>query len=291
MRKILTAVALAATLSCNNSNKTSIPSAIPAASSAPLVEQAPDRIRCYDQKDGTMFVNTGSKETKFSLKDIGVEKDSMDFFCTDEGYLFWVTDRQISIRKFDSGKFDSVLDFRYITPPEYSYPEGKSPVVSDATIWKNPKANWEDITVATITEDGILQISRHSLSDYTENHPNRTIFEFARNNLWPDNLSKIDLKLIDQETMVLLFAGQKGAARITHYHTLRYKGALGERFEGRGILLRTHDLKVQNPGLRNIFDISRPTYFDNSLGGWVTDLQGENYAGKPMPILPQLASK
>lgn len=266
----------------------------------PAVETPSANVRCYDYQDKTLRVYTedavkeSGREMPLSFSKLGIEgsEEPLAYFCTHSGHLFWVTDEHIFIRRISveggSLSVNKVLDARHIDPDEYSVSGTK---IISADVWRNPDENYENITVATLSNSGLFQAARYSLIGLARNDTDRAIFDLRRklkrSNRWPqENVGRGSLRALDSKTFVAIPLGEKGNGDVTKFYHIVLSAKEGERFMTGFVDTDAMRLERTNEGLKNIFEITSPIRYDRDLGGWVVNLMGEKADGSRVPMFP-----
>ncbi len=181
-----------------------------------------------------------------------------------------------------------MLDARHVDPDEYSV-EGTKIISAD--VWRNPDENYENITVATLSNSGLFQAANYSLLGLARNDTDRVIFDLRRklkrSNRWPEgNVERASLRVLDSKTFVAMPLGQKGTGDVTSFYYVSLSAKAGEPFMSGFVDTDTMHLERTNEGLKNIFEITAPIRYDRDLGGWVVNLMGEKADGSAIPMFP-----
>jgi len=263
-------------------------------------KEPPAKMRCYDYQDKELKVYIEEKDQKleaelgnerslgFSQLEIKNGNDPLAYFCTHDGYLFWITKDEVYIRKIDlqgdSFTVGEVLNAKHTQPDEYAVSGVK---VISADIWRNPEEPYEKITLATLTNTGLFQSVRYSLEAIANNDIDRGITDLAtiKEGPWPKGgISNASVHVLGSEIFVIIPLGEKGKGDITVFYNLESK----ERgpFYRTHALIHTFALTENHPELKNIFAVTSPVRYDKSLGGWVVNLMGEKKDGTEFPIFP-----
>ncbi|MBN1169979.1 hypothetical protein JXA56_03060 [Candidatus Micrarchaeota archaeon] len=252
-------------------------------------KKEPDKFRCYDYKDQTLRVSLGDMEYPMKI----VEEDPLDYFCTYSGHLFWLTNNHLHVKKLSikgtAVEAEELFKDKHTRPDEYNVP-GVSILSGD--IWDNPGTEWENITIATITNTGMFQAIRYSLPDIANNTPDRATKELSllsEKNRWSSVVADAVVKIIGEELFVVISTGKKGEAEVKKFYNISFEGPKGSRFSERMMAVTPKELWMLYPDLHNIAEISSPIRYDSGLGGWVVNLAGENQNGELFPMFPIVA--
>jgi len=268
------------------------------------------KMRCYDYGSGELrvYIENQTKDTpdeqlgfekKLLFSELGIENgktntEPLAYFCTHAGYLFWVTSDIVYIKRISIEenrlRVDKVLEIRHTEPDEYAVPGVK---VVSADVWCNPKEHWEKITIATLTNTGLFQASQYSLKALVENKPERAIYNFKDENKlqpenrWPENgVSTGLVRVLDDVSFSVIPLGERGKGRVRNFYYIAFEGKQEESIRSRPLSVFTLRPWKKNPGLKNIFEMSKPIRYDKRLGGWVVNLTGEKQDGRILPLFP-----
>lgn len=278
------------------------------AASSSQSAQNSDKMRCYDYKEKEMkvYIEKSAKSDQeigmeiplhFSKLEIKDEKNNsvpLAFFCTHDGHIFWITAEAVYIRRItllnDKLEVKKILEAKHTEPDEYAVSGVK---VVSADIWRKPDESWQNITVATLTNTGLLQASRYSLEDMAKSDAKRGILDLARKlkkeNRWPEKgIVGGVIGVLDGDKFSAIPIGERHRGNVRNYYYIVLEGDDGAPFEKRDFGVRTLKLSGDHPGLKNVFGITKPIRYDRKLGGWVVNLIGERKDGKVVHIFPVL---
>lgn len=253
----------------------------------------PELFRCYDAQAETIRVYSGTKEKGSEkivrTKNLGTPPlQPLSVFCNNEGFLFLVDRDYVRIRRLllKNGRISGkkVLDAKHTSASEYLE---KEVAVIDADIWSNPSAGWKEITVATLTNTGLIQLSTYSHEGEADNDFNTAIYDLGllpEPRRWPKNVSGGVVRLLGRDEISVIPLGKKGSAQVDRFYHIRFLGE-GLLIERR---MSIHTMRPPAENVENIFEISRPVRFDRQHGGWIVDLVGEQESGKTINIYPML---
>ncbi len=266
--------------------------------------------RCYGLKNGNLSVYVDRKNksslnnelgeeqqidfSKLNLADNKDNREPLAYSCTHSGHLFWVTKDTVYIKKLsligERFAIAKVLDAKHVDPSEYSK---ESVRIVSADIWNNPDEKYDQITIATLTNTGLLQASLYSLKDLVNQTPQRAILNFVNDNVldlknkWPDkDVSAGAVNILDRYRFSVIPLGEKGKGSVRSMYYVEFGGKAGESLKARKWSVEAIQIWDGNPTLKNIFRIVAPVRFKKEEGGWFVDLQGEKEDGNLIDMVP-----
>jgi len=264
-----------------------------------------ESFRCYDYQNGSLkvYVENGNAnprelgtETSVGRAELAVAGEPLAYFCTNSGHILYVSEDTVYIRKLSprGGGFgvERILEYRHTAPDEYGVPGVQ---VVSADIWRNPDAPYERLTVATLTNTGIVQASRYSLEGVASNDPDHGLFDLTRklrdDLRWPRGVSSATVHVLDSEEIAVVPIGERGKGSSRIFYHIAFAGDGSKPLYSRMMDIQTMKVFDNFPDLRNIFEVSEGVRFDRSLGGWIINLRGERADGSTFPIFAILTPR
>jgi hypothetical protein len=276
--------------------------------------QAVQKTRCYGYFDKKLRVYIEDNKARRKHGKLGKEhvvdfsqleipnnksnKDPLAYFCNYSGDLIWIGKEKIFIRKIkfqdksikvEKGSGNTLDEIKHTLPTEYKW---AGEVVS-ADILSAPDKSWQDLTISTLSFNGVLQLLRLDQNAFANNSPDRVFYDFANYNRlekkyrWPlKGLQTGFVHLIDMEEIVVLPIGKKGEGSAKYFYHMTMKGKRGASFRNaERKFVNQVKVHTDKEEYSNVFEIVKPLRLDRSEGGIVMDATAEDKNGKILNLI------